>query len=204
MVNELKKGKSVGLRGLSNEMIKYCPSSKLIPLLARMFNFMINEQIQPDGFNVSILKPIIKNDKKPNDEISNTRPVAISDCLQNLFEKVLLYEVNKCHSEHKQQFGFKSNSSCSHAVFNIVQAANFAKQTGQRLYTCAVDASKAFEKVSRPHLWFKLMEINISAAIVLAIILYYSESFMIVQIDDNFSELFRTTMGVRQGGGPKP
>jgi hypothetical protein len=204
MVNELKKGKSVGLRGLSNEMIKYCPSSKLIPLLARVFNFMINEQIQPDGFNVSILKPIIKNDKKPNDEISNTRPVAISDCLQNLFEKVLLYEVNKCHSEHKQQFGFKSNSSCSHAVFNIVQAANFAKQTGQRLYTCAVDASKAFDKVSRPHLWLKLMEINISAAIVLAIILYYSESFMIVQIDDNFSELFRTTMGVRQGGGPKP
>lgn len=106
-------------------MIKYCPSSKLIPLLARLYYFMINEQMQPEGFNVSIIKPLIKNDKKPNDDIGNTRPVAISDCLQNLFEKILLYEVIKGHREHKQQFGFKANS---HAVFVVSQVVNFAKE----------------------------------------------------------------------------
>jgi len=204
MVGELKNGKSVGLRGVSNEMIKYCPSSKLIPLLARLYNFMISEQIQPDGFNVSIIKPIIKNDKKPYDDINNTRPVAISDCLQNLFEKILLNEISKGHSEHNQQFGFKKTSSCSHAVFVVSQAANFAKNKGERLYTCAVDASKAFDKVSRPHLWLKLMQLNISASIVLAIIHYYDESYMIIQISENFSEVFKTSMGVRQGGVLSP
>ncbi len=51
-------------------MIKYCASSKLIPLLARLYYFMINEQMQPEGFNVSIIKPLIKNDKKHRPEYS--------------------------------------------------------------------------------------------------------------------------------------
>jgi len=153
----------------------------------------------PAGFNVSVLKPIIKNDEKPNDDISNTLPVAISDSIQNLFERVLLMELNKTHNEHEQQFGLKRNSSCSHAVFTIYQAANYAKVTGRRLYTYAVDASKAFDKVSRPHLWKKLIEKGVEVSIILAIIHYYKDSFMIVQLEDEFSEVFRTTMGVRQG-----
>ena len=152
----------------------------------------------PAGFNVSVLKPIIKNDKNPNDDISNTRPVAISS-IQNLFERVLLMELNKTHKEHEQQFGLKRNSSCSHAVFTIYQAANYAKVTGRRLYTYAVDASKAFDKVSRPHLWKKLIEKGVEVSIILAIIHYYKDSFMIVQLEDEFSEVFQTTMGVRQG-----
>lgn len=55
---------------ISNEMLKYCPSPKLIPLLAKFFDVMINEQIQPIGFNVSVLKPILKNESKPNDDMS--------------------------------------------------------------------------------------------------------------------------------------
>ena len=204
MIGELRNGKSVGLRGISNEMVKYCPYSKLTPLIAKLYSYMINEKIQPASFNISIIKPIIKSEKKPNDDINNTRPVAISDCLQNLFEKVLLYEINKGHQDHKQQFGFKTNSSCSHAVFVVTQAANFAKQNGQRMYTCAVDASKAFDKVSRPHLWIKLMRLKIQTSFVIAIIVYYNSSFMIVQLNEKFSELFRTTMGVRQGGVLSP
>ncbi len=184
-------------------MIKYSPSAKPIPLITRLFSFMINEQLMPAGFNVSVLKPIIKNDKNPNDDISNTRPVAISS-IQNLFERVLLMELNKTHKEHEQQFGLKRNSSCSHAVFTIYQAANYAKVTGRRLYTYAVDASKTFDKVSGPHLWKKLIEKGVEVSIILAIIHYYNDSFMIVQLEDEFSEVFRTTMGVRQGGVLSP
>ena len=102
---------------------------------------MINNQLQPAGFNVSLLKPILKSDSKPNDDFSNTRLVAISDAIQNLFERVMLWRLNQKHKDHGHQFGFKPNSSCSHAVFVVSQAANFAKQNNERLYTCAVDAS---------------------------------------------------------------
>ena len=118
-------------------MLKYCPSSKLIPFIAELFDTMINNQLQPAGFNVSLLKPILKSDSKPNDDFSNTRLVAISDAIQNLFERVMLWRLNQKHKDHGHQFGFKPNSSCSHAVFVVSQAANFAKQNNERLYTCA-------------------------------------------------------------------
>jgi hypothetical protein len=41
MINELRNGKAVELRGISNEMIKHCLSSKLIPLLTRLYNFIV-------------------------------------------------------------------------------------------------------------------------------------------------------------------
>ncbi len=203
LISELKGGKAIGLRGVSNEMVKNCPSSRFVPTLARFFDCMINEQVLPIGFNVSILKPILKSVNKPNDDISNTRPVAISDAIQNLYERLLLWEINGVHKEHPQQFGFKSNSSCSHAIFVVTQLANFTKKQGKRLYTCAVDASKAFDKVCRPILWLKLIKL-LHNSIALAVIHYYDESYMLVQLDDKFSNLFRTTNGVRQGGVMSP
>ncbi len=97
LISELKGGKAIGLRGVSNEMVKNCPSSRFVPTLTRFFDCMINEQVLPIGFNVSILKPILKNVNKPNDDISNTRPVAISDAIQNLYERLLLWEINGVH-----------------------------------------------------------------------------------------------------------
>ena len=94
LIAELPNGKSVGIREVSNEMLKYCQSAKLMPFIAEMFDTMINQQIQPEGFNVSVLKPILKSESKPNDDFANTRPVAISDAIQNLFEGVLLWRLN--------------------------------------------------------------------------------------------------------------
>ena len=84
------------------------------------------------------------------------------------------------------------------------QAANYAKQKGNRLYTCAIDASKAFDKVSRPHLWLKLIDLKIEPEFILTIINYYEESYMLVQVGEKFSKLFRTLVGVRQGGALSP
>ncbi len=53
------------------------------------------------------LNEMISSENKPNDDISNTRPVAISDAIQNLYECLLLWEINGVHKEHPQQFGFK-------------------------------------------------------------------------------------------------
>jgi hypothetical protein len=72
MLNELQTGKAIGLRGVQNEMLRFCPSYKLTTTIAMLFDTMLNEQTQPDAFNISLLKPIIKDDKKPNTELNNT------------------------------------------------------------------------------------------------------------------------------------
>lgn len=79
-----------------------------------------------------------------------------------MFERVILNRINITHMDAHKQFGFKENSSCNHAVFVLKVAARKAKARDQRLYACAIDASKSFDKVSRSKLWLKLTEKQIN------------------------------------------
>ena len=200
MVAELKPGKAVGLRGVSHEMLKHANSPKLAHFLSLFYATLINHQIVPDGFNLSVIKPIIKDETKENNDLSNIRPIAISDSLANLYERITLKEIKKDHKDNKKQFGFKEVSSCAHAVEVFNQALLASQVRNRKLYICAVDASKAFDKVSREKLWDLMVDKKIEPAIVMAIKNYYSKSFMVVQIDSNFSEPFTTSVGLRQGG----
>ena len=69
MLSNLSNEKAIGLRGISHEMLKYCSSPKLASTIAKIFDCMVNEQIQLTTFNVSILKPIIKDTNKLSEEI---------------------------------------------------------------------------------------------------------------------------------------
>lgn len=153
----------------------------------------------PFLFNISILKPIVKDTKKSNKDANNLRSVAVSDAFSNIFEAVLLNELEKQYTDKDQQFCFKKNSSCSHAVFVLKQAIKLSNHLKRRLYVCAIDASKAFDKVIRMNLWKKLISKNIHPAIAMSIIKYYGESLMIIQMGYVFSKLFKTSLGVRQG-----
>ena len=84
------------------------------------------------------------------------------------------------------------------------QALLASRVRNRKLYICAVDASKAFDKVSREKLWDLMVVKKINPAIVMAIKNYYSHSFMVLQIDSSFSEAFTTSVGLRQDGACSP
>ena len=100
---------------------------------------------------------MVKDDKKPTDNKSNLRPVANSDVVTNLWEKVTIIHVRKQCKTHDKQFGFKKRSSCAHAVFVLKQTIKYAKMVGKRVYMCALETCiLAFDKVIRVVLWWKL------------------------------------------------
>ena len=149
----------------------------------------MEHQIVPDGLNLSVIKPIIKDETKENNDISNIRPIAISDSLANLYERIILKEIKKDHTDNKKRFGFKEVSSCAHAVEVVFNQALLASQVRNRkLYICAVDASKAFDKVSREKLWDLMVDKKIEPAIVMVIKNYYSKNFMVVRTFRNPSQ----------------
>ncbi|CAF0930523.1 unnamed protein product [Brachionus calyciflorus] len=142
--------------------------------------------------------------KKSNSDISNLRPVAISDCMSNLFEATLLDMLNEESSDHHKQFGFKKNSSCQHAIWTAKQGIEKCIRHGKWAYTCAIDASKAFDKVNRVKLWKELILKKLSRHLIISIIKYYDIAVMLVNNNNNFSILFKTEKGVRQGGKASP
>ena len=45
----------------------------------------------PIKFNVSIIKPILKDQLKKTDDLNNIRPLSISNCFSQIFEKLILF-----------------------------------------------------------------------------------------------------------------
>ena len=141
VLRNLPNNKAIGYNGICNEMFKYAASLRLIKTVSQLFNLMMKSEKMPDGFNTSIIKPLVKNSKKPTDQMSNLRPVAISDALSNIFKKILLYKIQTSNPAHEKQFGFKHNSSCGHAVFSLIQTIIFARSNKWRVYCCSLDLS---------------------------------------------------------------
>jgi hypothetical protein len=69
-------------------------------VLKQIFEWMINTGSIPHLFNISILKPLIKDPAKGNDNLNNLRPLSISDIYTNVFEKLILMEVQADHKDH--------------------------------------------------------------------------------------------------------
>jgi hypothetical protein len=66
VIKDLKNGKSTGYLGISNEMVKYSVmggSKRVVEYLTILFNKMIESSKVPESFNISIVKPIIKDEK---------------------------------------------------------------------------------------------------------------------------------------------
>ena len=69
--------------------------------------------------------------------------------IANIFEKLMLHEIDKTDKNSKNQFGFKEGSSCQHAIFTLKETIILNKSKLNPTYVCAIDASEAFDKVNR-------------------------------------------------------
>ena len=204
IIKNLKNGKATGFSGVSNEMMKNGWCSIISIVLKQIFEWMINTGSIPHLFNISILKPLIKDSTKGNDNLNNLRPLSISDIYTNVFEKLILTEVQADHKDHPKQFGFKANSSCNHANFILSEIVRLNKLRKKTTYVISIDASKAFDRVGRYKLWITMFEMKIRGKLIIALKNYYEHFFIIVNNEKDFSAPFSTTYGVKQGGTISP
>jgi len=203
IIKDLNNNKAIGINKCSNEMFKYANNTNLLKLITNFFKKSICYGLLPPNFNISIIKPLIKDGKKRSNDQNNIRPISVSDTFCTIFEKLLLVDIGRMHVNNKKQFGFKENSSCQHALFALNEALNSNYRQNNKTYVCAIDASKAFDKVNRAKMWCKLME-KIEAPIIRILMTYYSDSQAIVINEEDESNIFKTTIGVKQGGCLSP
>ena len=55
------------------------------------------------------------------------------------------------------QFGFKKGSSCAHAIYTLRSVVDYYVSCNSTVNLCALDLSKAFDKMSHHGLFLKLM-----------------------------------------------
>ena len=71
---------------------------------------------------------------------------------------------------------------------------------GSTAKLCALDMSKAFDKMSHYGLYIKLMELSIPRCFIDILICWYAKCFGVVRYDNYLSSRFHVCAGVRQGG----
>ena len=202
VIQDMKRGKAAGLDGLNVEHLQYCHPAVYL-LLTRLFNFMLRNGCVPLDFGLSYTVPLPKTNNKLLN-IEDFRGISISAVISKVFERCVLSRFESFFMTHDNQFGFKRGLSCSHAIYVARSVVDLYTEAGTTVSLCAVDVSKAFDKVNHHGLFIKLMDRSVPLKLLSVLENWFQVNATCVRWGENFSRFFTVQCGVRQGGVLSP
>ncbi len=93
---------------------------------------------------------------------------------------------------------------CSNAIFAVQSVTDYFSKHGSTVNVCALDMSKAFDKVNHFGLYTKLIKCNIPLDLLHLLINWYGKCFALVRWNGVLSRCIELICGVRQGGVLSP
>jgi len=154
----------------------------------------------PDGFSYGVVIPLVNNTKGNLFTTDNYRGITISPVISKIFEMVIMRLFDDLLTSDPLQFRFKQNSSCNHAFFTLKTVTNHHVANSATVNICALDISKAFDRVYYFALFQLLMDKNISKLFIGVLLDWHLKSFVCVRWGGGLSFWYRITSGVKQGG----
>jgi exonuclease III len=205
-IRSLKRGKAAGLDGLSAEHLLNCHPA-INSLLYRLFNLMIKSNYVPGGFGLSYTIPLPKSSVSCFSKSLSTddfRGISISPIVSKVFEKCILERYERFLETSDSQFGFKRGLGCNHAIYSVVNIVSNFVRNSSNVNLCALDLSKAFDRMSHHGLFIKMMDRMIPNALLATLEYWFSICETCVRWGDVYSEYTQFKCGVRQGGVLSP
>jgi hypothetical protein len=197
-LKSLKLKKSIGYDNIPAEMLYYVDYGNYFDSLKVFYSLIFSHGYVPSKMNISYVTPIPKG-KKVSNNPADYRPISVSTSFANVFETLLLNNIDIMSMISKNQFGYKHRCSCKHAYFTVNETIEYYRTNGSQVYLASLDAQKAFDKLWRIGLFHKLNG-KIPDILWRIIFDYYSKSSIMVRLNNIKSDLFQTTGGVKQGG----
>jgi len=93
------------------------------------------------------------------------RAIAINPVLLKVFEYCILKKFRSVFATEDNQFGFRKNLSCSHAIYKVRNVVDRYVNGGNTVNLCAIDLTKAFDKVNHHALLYKIKKKKYSCTI---------------------------------------
>ena len=145
-ISRIKSGKDDGDVGFKSDHLNN-GSRRLHVVLPLLFNVMINHGYTPD---VLLKSTIVSIPKVPNVSLSNSdnhRGISLFNCIFKLFDNVILFLYKLQLSPSEMQFGFKEKHFTSLCTLMCSDIINHYTNNKSNVYSCLLDASKAFDLV---------------------------------------------------------
>ena len=201
IIRLLSVSKDHGHDSNSIRMLKICDSAIVEPIWI-FFKNCLSQSIFPDIWKRSNICPIHKKGDKQI--ISNCRPVSLLPTCGKIIERSIfnsLYEYaeeNKLLSMH--QSGFRSNDSCVNQLLSVVHNLYTCFDAYPTLESCSVflDMCKAFDKVWKQGLIFKLKSVGASDSLLNLFGSFLGNRFQRVLLNGEISKWLPVKVGVPQ------
>jgi len=205
VLTKLKCGKAAGLDGLSAEHLTNSHPI-LSCIMYRLFNLIMGCGHVPSAFGRSYTVPIPKlsDCRTKSMSVDDFRGIAISPVISKVFEHCILDRFKLFFTTVDNQFGFKKGLSCSHAIYTVRNLVDRFISGGSTVNICALDLSKAFDKVNHYALFLKLMNRNIPCNLLCILEDWFNKCLTCVKWKSTYSAHFKIVFGVRQGSVLSP
>ena len=205
VILKLKNNKSCGIDGIPNEILKH---EGICPLLLTFLNMCFTHNLMPSLWTQAIIKPIPKSSSKGPCVPLNYRGISLLSCVSKILSGILNNRLCMYYDAHEiladEQNGFRKKRSCEEHVFSLTSIIRNRKGNGRSTFVAFIDLEKAFDRVDRTLLLYRLLLHNIDGRIYNTIKKMYSNTKSCIQLNNLFTDWFDVYSGVRQGDNLSP
>ena len=198
-IMKLKSDKSDGDLGFnSNHLIN--GSKRLHVMLSILFNAMLFHGYYPDELLKSTIISIPKDKSASLCNSNNYRGISLFNSISKLYDYVIIELCGDRLLTSDMQFGYKENHSTTMCTAIFREVIEHYVNGHSNVYSCLLDASKAFDKIHYGKLFKVLLSKNIDPHLIRIILNSYIRQKSRVSWGDHMSPYFSLANGVKQGG----
>ena len=202
IITNLKFGKSDELYDWGTDALKY-GVDLVSPHFRNLFRgFLVHGHISQFFLSCALI-PIVKDQRSSKLSSDNYRLIAISSLLLKIFDYIILSLYGPNFVSDTLQFGFQKGSSTTQCSWTLIETINYFTNRGSSMFVCLLDLSKAFDAIKHDKLFLKLKG-HIPPIFLRLVIYIYAKQEGYVKWNNQKSQSFNVTNGVRQGAVASP
>ena len=190
---------ALGLDGLSKNII-FPILSIISPAVASLFSALLRFSVSPSDWKIAVLALIRKKGTSRVD-LNHFRAVHLLSFFYKWFTRCLRRRILPFVADKipEQQRGFIDGGSCAQALLALLTVVQRETQENGHLYACFVDIRKAFPRVRREILYFKMARLGIPTIYIKCLSALYTDIQGSVRSSAGFCAPFRISQGTREG-----
>ena len=208
-INQTNLNKAAGEDRIPYEFLKHL-GTKAKGMLLTLFNKCWKGDNLPRSWLTAILKPLLKPGKDAK-LTKSYRPISLTSCMGKLLEKIvatrLSYILEQRGLLNDAQAGFRPNRNTSDQVLRLTQSATdqiHQKSGGNATIATFYDCEKAFDKVWRKGLLFKMQQLDIPYQYIRYVRSFLSGRKAKVEVNNVRGKTIHLNQGLPQGSAISP
>ena len=191
-LTSLPGGKAPGWDAVSYETLKAIGPV----ILTTIFNDLWKKEIVPEEWDTSILMALPKSGDLS--DLNNSRGISLMSNVCKLFGRVLLNRLKPVQDDiSKEQVGYRTE--VHRHIYSLVEICQARRQAKKNTYLVFIDFSKAFDRVDRNRLLWRLDQVGVKGKMLRYIQKLLQGTKATVRVNGNTTTRYDVNVGTRQG-----